>query len=132
MSNLYFNEHVSFWSTPKSNSYLRTSMIQTSSSPSFADSSLPSNTLLATLMTSPYRATSHFVITQPFLMSSHLLSSNVIPLIPFIFIHNNFSYNLFHYFQVKGTRMAPSYANPFMGSQEDDLLNSEDSKPNFC
>ena len=50
-------------------------------------------------------------------------------------IHNNFSFNLLHYPQVKGTtmgtRIAPSYANHFMGSLEEDFLNSEDSKPDL-
>ena len=30
-----------------------------------------------------------------------------------------------------GTRMAPSYANLFVGSLEEDFLNSEDSRPDF-
>jgi len=44
-------------------------------------------------------------------------------------------FNSLHYLQVKGiamgTRMAPSYANLYMGSLEEDFLNSEDSKPDL-
>ena len=54
----------------------------------------------------------------------------------FILINNYFSFNSLHHLQVKGTamgtRMALSYANLFMGSLEEDFLNLEDSKPDFC
>ena len=53
----------------------------------------------------------------------------------FILTHNYFSFNSLHYLLVKGpaigTRMAPSYANLFMGSLEEDFMNSEDSKPDL-
>ena len=55
--------------------------------------------------------------------SSHFLLSPT----HFILTDNYFSFNSLYYLQegtTTGTRMAPSYANLFMGSLEEDFLNS--------
>ena len=109
----------------------------------FFPTPLPSNILLVTIdATSLYTNIPHthglsalekFLSKRP--PASHPASNFLVSLTHFILTHNYFSFNSLHYLQVKGTamgtRMAPSYANLFMGSLEEDFLNSEDSKPDL-
>ena len=104
--------------------------IRNNSSPSPAHSPpLPSNSLLVTNI---LHAHGPLRISYP----DALLHLSSYPLLTyFILTHNNFSFNSLHYLQVKGTamgiRMAPFYANLFIGSLDEDFLNSEDSKPDL-
>ena len=72
-------------------------------------------------------ALEHFLNQHP----AHTLPSTqfFLQLAQFIHTHNNFFFNSHLYLQVKGkamgTRMAPSYANLFMGYLEQDFLNFE-------
>ena len=122
-------------SDPSSSSYHLTSKILTISSPS----STPSLEYPACLHWCHLLAYQHPLCSWPLCpwevpiqMSSRPF---LLSITHFILTHNYFTFNSLHYLQVKatamGNRMACSYANLFMGSLEDDFLNSKDSKPNL-
>ena len=60
-------------------------------------------------------------------------AEDIVQLILFILKKNNFFFNVLHYLQkhktAMGTRMAPSYANIFMGKLECDLLQQTRQNP---
>ena len=102
---------------------------------------LPSNAILVTLDVSslytniPHKegieACCHFLNTR-----SHksLPTERICDLIRMILGMNNFSFNDQHFLQIlgtaMGTRMAPSYANLFMGKLEKEALKNAPFKPN--
>ena len=101
---------------------------------------LPSNTLLVTLDVSslytniPHNdginACYHYLSTRP---NKTIPSSTLCDLIRMILTMNNFCFNNNHYLQIHGTamgtKMAPSFANLFLGRFETSALNNAPFKP---
>ena len=117
----------------------RTISILTTSSPSSAPSPPPFPLISCSspLMPPPCLPTSLILMASLLLRSSYL--NTLLPCFKFPRIpHSLHPYPkllLLQHLQAKGTamgnRMAPSYANLFKGSLEEDFLNSEDSKPDL-
>ena len=101
---------------------------------------LPDNALLVTLDVSslytniPHNegidACRHFLYTR---QNKSLPAERICDLIRMILNMNNFSFNNEHYLQIHGTamgtRMAPSYANLFMGKFEQNAIDNTVYKP---
>ena len=84
-----------------------------------------------TVLNKPVRQTSELVLEQCTTRAPP--TSFLVRMIEQILTMNNFEFNGEHYLQIQGTamgmRMAPSYANIFMGRLESQLLQQTTNRP---